>query len=103
MNQSVLAPSGAFHCTAPVVDPDLIRKYGGQGPRYTSYPTADRFIEAFDAGAYRHWLANRRVGGVKRALGLYVHVPFCDTLCFYCACNKIATRDRATSAISRAR
>jgi oxygen-independent coproporphyrinogen-3 oxidase len=94
MNQSVSAPPGAFHCTAPVVDPDLIRKYGGQGPRYTSYPTADRFIEAFDAGAYRHWLANRRVGGVKRALGLYVHVPFCDTLCFYCACNKIATRDR---------
>jgi oxygen-independent coproporphyrinogen-3 oxidase len=80
---------------APVVDPRLVRKYGGNGPRYTSYPTADRFVEAFDANAYRHWLANRNVGAFSRPLGLYVHVPFCDTLCFYCACNKIATRDAA--------
>ena len=78
-----------------VVDPELIRKYGGNGPRYTSYPTADRFVEAFDASAYRIWLANRDIGGFKRPLGLYVHVPFCDTLCFYCACNKIAAKDRA--------
>ena len=81
--------------TPLVVDPELIRKYGGNGPRYTSYPTADRFIEAFDAAAYGYWLANRDIGGFKRPLGLYVHVPFCDTLCFYCACNKIAARDRA--------
>ncbi len=78
-----------------VVDAALIRKYGGNGPRYTSYPTADRFVEAFDAKAYRHWLAHRNVGGFSRPLGLYVHVPFCDTLCFYCACNKIATKDQA--------
>src|SRR6266704_4000350 len=64
-----------------VIDPDLIRKYGGNGPRYTSYPTADRFVEAFDADASRHWLANRRIGGFTRPLGVYVHVPFCDTLC----------------------
>ena len=64
-------------------------------PRYTSYPTADRFIEAFDERAYRHWLGNRNIGGFARPLGLYVHVPFCDTLCFYCACNKIATRDHS--------
>ncbi|HET6264544.1 MAG TPA: oxygen-independent coproporphyrinogen III oxidase, partial [Usitatibacter sp.] len=78
-----------------VVDPDLLRKYGGNGPRYTSYPTADRFVEAFDASAYGYWLAHRDVGGYRRPLGLYVHVPFCDTLCFYCACNKIAAKDRA--------
>lgn len=78
-----------------VVDPGLIRKYGGNGPRYTSYPTADRFVEAFDAKAYQHWLGHRNVGGFSRPLGLYVHVPFCDTLCFYCACNKIATKDQA--------
>ena len=78
-----------------IVDSPLLRKYGGNGPRYTSYPTADRFVEAFDAKAYRHWLANRNIGGFSRPLGLYVHVPFCDTLCFYCACNKIATRDQA--------
>jgi oxygen-independent coproporphyrinogen III oxidase len=83
---------------APVLDPALILKYGGNGPRYTSYPTADRFCDAGDAAAYRHWLGNRHVGGFKRPLGLYVHVPFCDTLCFYCACNKIATRDRAKGA-----
>jgi oxygen-independent coproporphyrinogen-3 oxidase len=78
-----------------VVDADLVRRYGGNGPRYTSYPTADRFVEAFDAEAYRHWLRNRRVGGFSRPLGLYVHVPFCDTLCFYCACNKIITKDHS--------
>ena len=81
---------------APVViDPDLLRRYGGNGPRYTSYPTADRFVEAFDAPAYRHWLARRGDHALAPPLGLYVHIPFCDTLCFYCACNKIAAKDRA--------
>jgi oxygen-independent coproporphyrinogen-3 oxidase len=84
---------GATHTTPLEIDADLIRKYGGNGPRYTSYPTADRFAEAFDANAYRHWLGQRNVGGFVRPLGLYVHVPFCDTLCFYCACNKIATKN----------
>ena len=88
-------PPGVIRDSLPLVDTDLIRKYGGNGPRYTSYPTADRFVEAFDAEAYRHWLGNRRIGGFARPLGLYVHVPFCDTLCFYCACNKIATRDHS--------
>lgn len=87
--------SGAHDAAPLVIDSGLLRKYGGNGPRYTSYPTADRFVEAFDAKAYRHWLGNRSIGGFSRPLGLYVHVPFCDTLCFYCACNKIATRDHA--------
>ena len=78
-----------------VLDRDLIRKYGTRGPRYTSYPTADRFIEAFDAGSFRHWLEHRSVGGLSKPLGLYVHIPFCDTACWYCACNRIATRDRS--------
>ena len=82
-----------MHRAPLVIDAELLRKYGGNGPRYTSYPTADRFVEAFDAQAYRRWLGNRSIGGFARPLGLYVHVPFCDTLCFYCACNKIATRD----------
>ncbi|MCC6472474.1 MAG: oxygen-independent coproporphyrinogen III oxidase [Burkholderiales bacterium] len=90
------AGTGAF--ANLVVDTDLIRKYGGSGPRYTSYPTADRFVEAFDAAAYRHWLRNRNVGGIVRPLALYVHLPFCDTVCYYCACNKIVTRDHARSA-----
>ena len=81
-----------------VIDPNLIRKYGGSGPRYTSYPTADRFVEAFGAAAYRHWLQNRNVGGFVRPLGLYVHLPFCGTICYYCACNKIITKDHGRSA-----
>jgi oxygen-independent coproporphyrinogen-3 oxidase len=81
-----------------VVDPELIRRYGGSGPRYTSYPTADRFVEAFNAEAYGHWLRNRNVGGVVRPLALYVHLPFCDTICYYCACNKIITKDHGRSA-----
>ena len=81
-----------------VVDADLIRKYGGNGPRYTSYPTADRFVEAFNEEAYGHWLENRNVGGVVRPLALYVHLPFCDTICYYCACNKIVTKDHGRSA-----
>jgi oxygen-independent coproporphyrinogen III oxidase len=89
------SPAGVAHEAPLVIDARLLRKYGGNGPRYTSYPTADRFVEAFDAKAYRHWLANRSIGGFARPLGLYVHVPFCDTLCLYCACNKIATRDHA--------
>jgi oxygen-independent coproporphyrinogen-3 oxidase len=88
-----IPPAGRMHEVPLVIDAQLLAKYGGNGPRYTSYPTADRFVEAFDGGAYRHWLGNRSIGGFARPLGLYVHVPFCDTLCFYCACNKIATRD----------
>ena len=82
-----------------VIDANLIARYGGNGPRYTSYPTADRFVEAFDAEAYRHWLHNRHVGSQTRPLSLYVHLPFCDTVCYYCACNKIVTRhhDRAAA------
>jgi len=81
-----------------VIDAELIRKYGGNGPRYTSYPTADRFVEAFDAEAYAQWLKNRNVGGFARPLGLYVHLPFCGTICYYCACNKIVTKDHGRSA-----
>ena len=92
-----VSPTRSLHDAPLVIDAQLLQKYGGNGPRYTSYPTADRFVEAFDARAYRHWLENRSIGGFARPLGLYVHVPFCDTLCFYCACNKIATRDHTKS------
>jgi len=76
------------------IDLDVIRRFDGHGPRYTSYPTADRFVESFDAAAYESWLARRNVGGVVRPLELYVHLPFCSTLCFYCGCNKVVTRNR---------
>lgn len=76
------------------VDLDLIRRMDRNGPRYTSYPTADRFVEAFDAETYKSWVARRNIGGIRRALSIYIHLPFCSTVCFYCACNKVVTRDR---------
>lgn len=79
-------------------DPALIRKLDCSGPRYTSYPTADRFVEAFDAEVYKQCARRRSVGALRRPLSLYVHLPFCDTLCYYCACNKIITKDHSRSA-----
>jgi len=81
-----------------VIDPVLIRKHDVSGPRYTSYPTADRFVEAFGAGELRQWLARRNIGGFSQPLSVYVHLPFCDTLCWYCGCNKVVTRDKSRSA-----
>ncbi len=80
-----------------VIDPVMIRKHDVSGPRYTSYPTADRFVEAFGEPHFRHWLDKRSIGGFVQPLSVYVHLPFCDTLCLYCGCNKVVTRDRAKS------
>lgn len=78
----------------PEVSSDLIRRFGLSGPRYTSYPTADRFDERFDANRHVHWLEQLRADPRPAPLSLYVHVPFCQSLCYYCACNKIVTKDR---------
>ena len=72
-------------------DQELIRRYDGRGPRYTSYPTALQFEESFgEDDSRRHATASNASG---RPLSLYVHIPFCRTLCYYCACNKIVTRN----------
>ena len=81
-----------------IFDPDVIRRFDVNGPRYTSYPTADRFVEAFGGTEYTRWLGKRTVGGISRPLSLYVHIPFCNTICYYCACNKIITKDHGRSA-----
>ena len=81
-----------------VFDPQIIRRFDINGPRYTSYPTADRFVEAFGADAYELWLGKRNIGAVSRQLSLYFHIPFCNTICYYCACNKIITKDHGRSA-----
>ena len=86
------------HYQELIFDPQIIRRFDVSGPRYTSYPTADRFVEAFDAVAYRSWLGKRTIGGIGRALSLYFHIPFCNTICYYCACNKIITKDHGRSA-----
>lgn len=79
-------------------DSELVRRFDRPGPRYTSYPTADRFGATFGEASYRTWAARRSIGGIQRPLALYVHLPFCHDICFYCACNKIVTRDAAKAA-----
>jgi oxygen-independent coproporphyrinogen-3 oxidase len=85
---------------------ELLRRMDQPGPRYTSYPTADRFVEAFGPDAYRQALRQRAggaeaglVSGAKQPLSLYVHIPFCESVCYYCACNKVITKhhDRGTA------
>jgi oxygen-independent coproporphyrinogen-3 oxidase len=71
----------------------MLRRLDVPGPRYTSYPTADRFVEAFGPEAYRQALRQRALGvGGAPPISLYVHIPFCDSVCYYCACNKVITK-----------
>lgn len=79
-----------------VITPQLLARYDVPGPRYTSYPTADRFVEAFTEGDYLQALEHRRDTRPLKGqpLSLYVHVPFCESLCYYCACNKIITKHK---------
>jgi len=72
----------------------LIKRYNKNGPRYTSYPTAASFDESVKTQQYlQHVLISNEIP-VPQDISLYVHIPFCDTLCFYCGCNKIATKNR---------
>ena len=73
-------------------DTDLIKRYDKSGPRYTSYPTAVQFNEGFDAS---HYDAARQASNLPGSpLSLYVHLPFCAHVCYYCACNKVITKRR---------
>ncbi|WP_073467870.1 oxygen-independent coproporphyrinogen III oxidase [Rhizobacter sp. OV335] len=76
------------------LDDELLRRFDVPGPRYTSYPTADRFGDAFDAAQYQRTLVMRSSDSGKSAapLSIYVHIPFCESVCYYCACNKVITR-----------
>jgi len=96
-------PDDVRHATPGASRPDdttalpteLLRRFDIPGPRYTSYPTADRFVEAFGPADYLGALRQRAEGaavGGKTPLSLYVHIPFCESVCYYCACNKVITR-----------
>jgi oxygen-independent coproporphyrinogen-3 oxidase len=86
-----------------VIDPVLIRKYDVNGPCYTLYPTADRFVEAFGEADCRHWLATRNIGGIHQPLAVYVHLASGETAGSRRALSKLATRDhgRSTKYIKR--
>ncbi len=86
MKQNLAPPSVEF-------DAELITRLNQMGPRYTSYPTADRFSGAFRANDYHAAAAACEGGTAQRPLSLYVHIPFCESLCYYCACNKLITTD----------
>jgi oxygen-independent coproporphyrinogen-3 oxidase len=75
-----------------IFNPELIRKYDKSGPRYTSYPTAVQFTEEFGIDDYKAQIAKSNQS--SSPLSLYFHIPFCDTVCFYCGCSKVATKDR---------
>ena len=74
--------------------PELLTRFDVPGPRYTSYPTADRFVEAFSQQDLHQALdlRNQGLGQKNRPLSIYVHSPFCESVCYYCACNKIITK-----------
>jgi len=76
----------------------LLERYDIPGPRYTSYPTADRFVEAFGADDLGRALADRRDTRSATPLSLYIHIPFCESVCYYCACNKVITKHHSKGA-----
>jgi oxygen-independent coproporphyrinogen-3 oxidase len=96
--------SMTLHSTvaAPAITEELLRRLDKPGPRYTSYPTADRFVDAFGPPQYAQALCERAEGGGaiggSQPLSLYVHIPFCESVCYYCACNKVVTRNHGRAA-----
>lgn len=75
--------------------PELLKRFDVNGPRYTSYPSADRFHEGYTASHYDHAL--KALATKTDPISLYLHIPFCPNICYYCACNKIITKDHSKS------
>jgi len=76
------------------IDLEKIKKYDKPGPRYTSYPTAPQFNESFTKDDYVDEIVKTNYGKNLPDLSLYFHLPYCDTLCFFCGCNMLITRNR---------
>ena len=86
-------------CGSPTLavdfDTEVVQRLNTSGPRYTSYPTADRFYPDFAARDYVQAAQERHVRNLRTPLSIYVHIPFCNTVCYYCACNKVVTKDHS--------
>lgn len=81
-----------------IFNKELIRRYDTFGPRYTSYPTAVQFTTETDAEDYLNWVKHSNEDPIPAPLSLYLHIPFCDTICFYCGCSKVVTKDKSKAA-----
>ncbi len=78
-----------------IVDQALLQRYDCTGPRYTSYPTALQFCSSFRADDYQRWVDDSNNDPIPSPLSLYFHIPFCNTVCYYCGCSKIVTGDKS--------
>jgi oxygen-independent coproporphyrinogen-3 oxidase len=76
------------------IDIDILRKYNKPGPRYTSYPTAPMFSEEFGPDEFKAAIVRTNEKGTTSDLSLYFHIPFCDSLCYFCGCTMTVSRDR---------
>ena len=84
----------ASESAAPIIrwEPELLQKYNVAGPRYTSYPTALAFNDDYDSQDYVRCLESVED---DKILSLYIHIPFCQNICYYCACNKVISKNKA--------
>jgi len=81
-----------------VFNKELIRRYDTFGPRYTSYPTAVQFTTDIGLDDYLNWVQHSNEDPIPSPLSLYLHIPFCDTICYYCGCSKVVTKDKSKAA-----
>ena len=81
-----------------IFNSELVSRYDQPGPRYTSYPPVNQFTDKVGASDYCLWARNSNGDPIPRPLSLYFHIPFCNTVCYYCACNKVVTKDHSRAA-----
>lgn len=77
---------------------ELLQRYNQAGPRYTSYPPATEFHPGIGDQVYRSWVSQSNEEPIPKSLSLYFHIPFCSSICYYCACNKVITKNKDRAA-----